>query len=425
MGHLESDLQATEGKKAVTLPKLGANIMERTVEMLDRAWKVQLRKDGSLLRTMHNPDIPIEHKGKAPGVDGKSVPEAYREYKKSSETIKRMLLEGNYKPSPLRRVEIPKGNGKTRKLGIPTARDRAVQQAVSMIMNPVTDRCFSKHSHGFRPNCSVYTAALQVMEFINRGAAYAVDVDIHGFFDSVEHDIIMSKLRQMTGNEKFLSLINKFLICGVRVHGKFQPTESGVPQGGVISPLLANIVLHHLDTELENDGNRFVRYADDFIVFSDTRRAATRIFRKVGKILSQLHLSINESKSSVVQVRDLEYLGFTFSDRIRMSTKSVDAFKQSVSNRLSRSSNAAVKKNIGNLKIFLNGWMAHYGRITVADQCRYIHKWLIRRITELHTSYRGQEPDPILEACRVWEDISLKYSVWAETLKEFGKAPYL
>ena len=249
----------------------------------------------------------------APGIDKMAV-EALDEYfAKHGEEIKEQIRAKRYKPQPVRRVYIPKANGKQRPLGIPTVVDRVIQQATAQILSLGYERYFSDHSHGFRPNRSCHTAMEQALEYLNAGCEWVIDLDIEKYFDTVNHDKLISILRERINDAPTLHLIRSFLKAGVMEEGLVSPTDEGVPQGGPLSPVLSNVYLDKLDKELEARGLNFVRYADDCNIFVRSEMAADRVMASVSSWLERkLRLKVNATKTKVVRPTGSNFLGFTF-----------------------------------------------------------------------------------------------------------------
>ena len=275
----------------------------------------------------------------APGIDGITIeefPDYLREY---WERIREELFAGSYQPSPVRRVEIPKTTGGFRPLGIPCVVDRLIQQAIAQVLGPIFDPGFSDYSFGFRPGRSAHDAIYQVREYIRKMKRIAVDMDLSKFFDSVNHDVLMHRVSRKIHDKRLLHLIGKYLRAGVVVNGRLQRTPKGVPQGGPLSPLLANILLDDLDKELEKRGHRFSRYADDFVILVKSRRAGERVMASICRFLqSQLKLTINQEKSKVASTNEISFLGFIFKgSKIRWSDKAFAGFKRRVRKLTGRS----------------------------------------------------------------------------------------
>ena len=249
----------------------------------------------------------------APGPDGITLTQFPEWFRPQWAAIRQQLLDGTYEPSPVRRRTIDKPDGGQRQLGIPNVLDRLIQQAIQQVLTPVFDPGFSDSSHGFRPNRSAHGAAKQVERTIRRGRRFVVDMDLSKFFDRVQHDVLMSRVARKVRDRRLLKLIGRYLRAGVMVEGVLQSSPEGTPQGGPLSPLLANILLDDLDKELERRGLPFVRYADDFVIITKTRRAAERVFTGVNRYLTKvLRLVVNLEKSRIVSAERVEFLGFVF-----------------------------------------------------------------------------------------------------------------
>jgi RNA-directed DNA polymerase len=249
----------------------------------------------------------------APGVDGMTV-EALPEHLKAHwESIRAKLETGTYQASPVRRVEIPKPNGGVRLIGIPTVQDRLIQQAMHQILSEEYEPRFSEHSYGFRPGRSAHDAVKAARGNIEAGNSWVVDIDLAKFFDTVNHDRLMARMKADIGDKRVLKLVNEYLKAGVMVNGVVMETEEGTPQGGPLSPLLSNIVLDELDRELEKRGHRFVRYADDCNIYVGSQRAAERVMASVSShIEKKLRLQVNKEKSAVDLAVRRQFLGFSF-----------------------------------------------------------------------------------------------------------------
>ena len=299
----------------------------------------------------------------APGPDGITITEFPAWFRPRWNTIRQQLLDGTYQPLAVRRVTIDKPDGGKRLLGIPNLIDRLIQQAIVQIWTPVFDPGFSASSYGFRPKRSAHGAAKQVRRTIRRGYRFAVDMDLSKFFDRVGHDVLMARVSRKVHDKTLLQLIGGYLRAGVMVDGHFQATTEGTPQGGPASPLLANILLDDLDKELERRGLPFVRYADDFVIFTKSQRSAERVFESVHRYLTRkLHLVVNLEKSRIVSTEELEYLGFTFVGSratINVSDKSIDRFKHRVREITGRSRGISMEHRLGELQRFVRGWMGY------------------------------------------------------------------
>lgn len=319
----------------------------------------------------------------APGVDGMTIEELPAYARAHWQEIRRAIEEGTYRPSPVRRVEIPKPNGSgVRLLGIPRIVDRVIQQAIAQVLTPIFDPGFSESSFGFRPKRSGHQAVKQVRGYINQGYTVAVEVDLRKFFDEVNHDVLMNRVAKKVRDKRLLRLIGQYLRAGVLVDKVVEPTSRGVPQGGLLSPLLANIILDDLDKELEKRGHKFARYADDFVVLVKSARAGTRVKESITEFLEKkLKLKVNQEKSKVGAAKKCVFLGFTFPGRIiRWTDKAFDKFMLELRKLTARSSGISFSQRIENLNRYIRGWMAYFGISKYWKPIEYIDQWLRRRL---------------------------------------------
>lgn len=247
------------------------------------------------------------------GIDGMGVDELLQYLKENGETLRQSILDGKYRPNPVRRVEIPKENGKKRNLGIPTVVDRAIQQAIAQVLTPIYEKQFSENSFGFRPKRSAHDAIKRSQQYIQEGYKYVVDMDLEKYFDTVNQSKLIEVLSRTIKDGRVISLIHKYLRAGVVVKHKFEETEVGVPQGGNLSPILSNIMLNELDKELESRGHRFVRYADDLLIFCKSRKSAERTLMNILPFIEKkLFLRVNREKTVIDEARRVKFLGFSF-----------------------------------------------------------------------------------------------------------------
>ena len=321
----------------------------------------------------------------AAGVDGMAVKDLTKHLRENWPRIKEQLLSATYKPQPVRRVEIPKAGGGTRKLGIPTVVDRFVQQAVLQVLQERWDPTFSDHSYGFRPGRSAHQAVAQAQDYIQQGYGWVVDIDLEKFFDRVNHDVLMSRVARRVKDKRLLKLIRRFLNSGVLEDGLVGPTEEGTPQGGPLSPLLSNLLLDDLDRELERRGHRFVRYADDCNVYVRSERAGQRVMEGVkGFLIRKLRLKVNESKSAVARPKDRKFLGFSFTwgetARRRIAPQAVLRFKERIRELTRRTRGISIEQMIGELRTYMVGWRGYYGFCETPSILRDLDGWTRRRL---------------------------------------------
>lgn len=322
----------------------------------------------------------------APGVDGMTVNQLGGYLKRHWSKIRQALMCCEYKPQPVRRKEIDKPDGGTRLLGIPVVLDRLIQQAIAQVLEQIWDPAFSESSFGFRPGRSQHDAVLRAKEYLLEGYTYVVDMDLSKFFDRVNHDRLMSRLATKTRDKRVLKLIRRFLTAGIMIDGIVSHSDEGTPQGGPLSPLLSNVVLDELDKELEKRGHKFVRYADDFLIYCRSRKAAERVKESITRFITgKLKLKVNEEKSAVSRPWLVKFLGFTFfsmcgQTKIRIHHKTIKRFKDRVRELTNRNCGKSIYQIIVKLNEFLRGWWEYY-RLTEA---RYIFKalniWIIRRL---------------------------------------------
>jgi group II intron reverse transcriptase/maturase len=320
----------------------------------------------------------------APGVDGLTV-DAFPAYLKCYwVSIRGQLLAGTYRPKPVRRVEIPKPDGRRRKLGIPTVLDRFIQQAIAQVLQADWEEVFHMHSYGFRPGRSAHQAIHHAQATIQSGHRWVVDCDLDAFFDRVNHDVLMTQLKQRTQEGDVLRLINRYLKAGVRQGDKTLASVEGVPQGGPLSPVLSNILLNELDWELHRRGHTFVRYADDFAVFVRSREAGERVLVSVQRYLGEsLRLRVNARKSAVDRPWKRTFLGITFSrrgDRIKVSVKAILKLKATVRVLSRRTRGHSIYRVIADLKSTLLGWKAYFDISEVLSHLRDVDKWIRRKL---------------------------------------------
>jgi RNA-directed DNA polymerase len=316
------------------------------------------------------------------GVDNMAV-DQFADFARSKwPDIRQSLMAGDYHPNPVKRVEIPKPSGGMRPLGIPTVVDRLIQQAIAQVLVPIFDPGFSKHSHGFRPTRSAHDAVCKVQAYVKEGYRWAADLDLEKFFDTVNHDVLMHRLARKVHDKRVLKLIGKYLRAGAMINGRLEHTRKGVPQGGPLAPILANIVLDDLDKELERRGHRFVRYADDFVILVKSQRASGRVMTSIKRFIERkLRLKVNEDKSQVAKAEQISFLGFTFkSGKIRWSDKAFKQFRLRIKELTGRSWFVSMEYRIEKIALYLRGWMNYFGISEYYQPVPEIDHWLRRRL---------------------------------------------
>lgn len=327
----------------------------------------------------------VANKGSS-GIDGMRVDELLTYLQENYESLKESLLSGEYKPLPVRRVEIPKANGGIRLLGIPTVIDRLIQQAINQIINPIFDKEFSNSSYGFRPGRSAHMALEQAQRNINKGYKYVVDMDLEKFFDRVNHDILMNLISERIEDKRVLKLIRKYLNSGIMTNGIFDKSEEGTPQGGPLSPLLSNILLDELDKELELRGHRFCRYADDCNIYIKSKRAGERVLKSITKFLERnLKLKVNTEKSAVSLPTKRKFLGYSFYYRkggigFRVHNKSYERLKEKIRKITNRNVSMNFNYRIKKLNEVIVGWVNYFKLADMKSKLIELDGWIRRRL---------------------------------------------
>ena len=304
----------------------------------------------------------------ASGVDGVTVDELFLYIEEHKEEILWKIRNRKYRPQPVRRVLIPKENGKMRKLGIPSVIDRVLQQAIVQVLTPIYEKQFSDNSYGFRPDRCCEQAVIKALEFFNDGYDWIVDIDLQSFFDEVNQDKLMAIIHRTIKDDDVISLIRKFLQSGVMENGVLQATNKGTPQGGNLSPLLSNIMLNELDKELEARGLHFVRYADDCLIMVKSEKAANRVMESITTFITKkLGLKVNLEKSKIARPNQIKYLGFGFYKKINQNKwrpkphiKSVQKFKTKLRDILVRSRSISLDERLLKLKRLIYGWVNYF-----------------------------------------------------------------
>ena len=357
-----------EGKEAD-----GADLLERILcrENLNRAYKRVRANKG------------------APGIDGMTVEDALPWLRQHRTELLDSIKAGKYKPQPVRRKEIPKPDGGVRQLGIPTVIDRVIQQAIAQQLNPIFEPLFIDGSYGYRPNRSAQQAIQKVKEYAEQGYTTAVEIDLSKYFDTLNHELLMNMVREEVKDKRVTDLIKKYLKSGVMVEGLLVKTEEGSPQGGPLSPLLANIYLNKYDQEMTRRGVKVIRYADDIVILAKSKRAGERLLESSKRFLEgKLKLKLNTEKSKVVSVysiRNFKFLGFALGKGrkgvyIRVHAKSLKKAKQKLKELTSRSQGRNVRKVMENVKVFIRGWLGYFGIASMKTTMQEWDGWLRRRI---------------------------------------------
>lgn len=366
----------------------------------------------------------IRNKGSY-GIDGMKTDELREHVKKTWATVKTKLLEGKYNPSPVRRVEIPKPDGGVRSLGIPTVQDRMIQQAIAQVLSKLYEPTFSESSFGFRPNRGAKNAIKQSETYINQGYKWVVDMDLEKFFDKVNHNILMGKLEKKIKDKRLLKLIRKYLESGVLINGIKVSSEEGTPQGGPLSPLLANIMLDDVDKELEKRGHKFCRYADDCNIYVKSKRAGLRVMDSITRIIeNELKLKVNKDKSAVDIVSKRKFLGFSFYfvkgvAKIRIHEKSIKRFKEKVKSITNRNRGISMDLRLLKLNDSIKGWINYFGIANAKRKLLELDKWIRRRLRaciwkqwkKIRTRYRNLVKLGI-DNWKAWEYANTRKGHW-------------
>ncbi|MFN3842982.1 MAG: group II intron reverse transcriptase/maturase [Rehaibacterium terrae] len=332
----------------------------------------------------------VRRNGGSAGVDGRSIADTKVYLREHWPRIREELLSGTYRPSPVRRVAIPKPGGGERELGIPTVVDRLIQQALLQVLQPLIDPTFSEHSYGFRPGRRAHDAILQAQAHIEAGYRIVVDVDLEKFFDRVNHDVLMDRLSKRIADRAVLRLIRRYLDAGMMADGVVIERQAGTPQGGPLSPLLANVLLDEVDRELERRGHRFVRYADDCNVYVRSRAAGERVMAGLRRLYGRLRLRINETKSAVASVFERSFLGYAFGRlpnagvRRKVAPKALARLKDRLRQLTRRTRGRSIEQVVEELRAYLLGWKAYFRLARMPHVFGELDEWLRHRLRMLH-----------------------------------------
>lgn len=324
----------------------------------------------------------------SPGIDRMRVQDAPEYLRQHWQEIREAMLKGEYKPQPVKKVEIPKPNGGIRELGIPTVVDRLIQQAILQVLQPLWDPTFHNSSFGFRPNRSAHLALKQARELAESGRSWVVDVDLEKFFDRVNHDILMNRVARRVKDKVLLGLIRSYLEAGIMAEGVCQTRTEGTPQGGPLSPLLANLLLDEVDWELEKRGLSFCRYADDCNIYTRSRRSAQRAMRSMEKLTTKLKLKINQAKSAVARIWERKFLGYRMGYfrkqfRFRVSPEALEKFKQRVRAATRRNRGVSLNAVIKDLNGYLRGWKNYFAFAQTPRVFEELDGWIRRRLRQI------------------------------------------
>ena len=349
-----------------TGPGLLSAVLAR--ENLQRAWKRVRANKG------------------AAGVDGLDIEQTAVWLRTAWPDIRDRLAAGTYRPMPVRRVTIPKPDGGERELGIPTVTDRLIQQALLQVLQPLLDPSFSEHSYGFRPGRSAHGAVLAAQSYVQSGRRVVVDVDLEKFFDRVNHDILIGRLQKRIGDAGVIRLIRAYLDSGIMDHGVAMERRQGTPQGGPLSPLLANVLLDEVDKELERRGHCFVRYADDANIYVRSRKAGERVMALLRRLYGKLRLTVNETKSAVASVFGRKFLGYSFwvapggAVKRKVAAKPLRAFKQRIRQLTRRSGGRSMAEVAERLRSYVTGWKAYFRLAQTPGVFRDLDRWMRHRL---------------------------------------------
>jgi len=404
--------------------KMTENDITNTNKRTERLLELILTKDN-----LNRAYKQVKRNKGAGGIDGMQVDELLPYLRENREELVQTIRDGKYRPKPVRRVEIPKENGKTRKLGIPTVVDRLIQQAICQVLTPIFEKQFSNSSFGFRPKRSAHDALKRCKTNITEGYKYVVDMDLEKYFDMVNQSKLIQILSETIGDGRVISLIHKFLRAGVMVGGMFEESSEGVPQGGPLSPLLGNVMLNECDHELERRGHRFVRYADDMMIFCKSKKAAQRTLEHIlPYIEGKLFLKVNREKTQVAYIGKVKYLGYGFyvhkgEGRFRAHSKSVRKLKERIREVTGRSNGMGIDDRRTRLNQVIRGWVNYFKLADMRKLMQELDEWTrsrIRMVTwkrwkRVHTRFENLKRAG-LDKEKAW--------MWANTRKGYWRTAH-
>ncbi len=328
----------------------------------------------------------VKQNGGSPGIDGMTVKDLRDWLDENWSRVREELLAGTYQPTPVKQVAIPKRSGGERLLGIPTVLDRLIQQAILQILQPIFDPSFSEHSHGFRPGRKAHDAVNAARAYVQSGKRWVADIDLEKFFDRVNHDVLMGRLAKRLADRRLLSLIRRYLNAGVMVNGVVVERYEGTPQGGPLSPLLANVLLDEVDKELEKRGHAFARYADDLRVFVGSKRAGHRVMRSLVRLFGRLRLQVNRAKSAVARALTRPFLGFALwaapgrKIQVCVSREALNTMKDRVRRLTRRTRGRSLGRVVADLRTYLRGWKGYFRLAATPKIFATLDEWIRHRL---------------------------------------------